>query len=80
MTDVYLAGGCFPAAVTVVVALSVAMGELVGAVSGRPTSLLLLLPRGDTERPGLDQDGDVYAGVGGGASADVRTRQIAGRG
>ena len=75
--DAYLVGVFSLAAVALVVSLTVALTELLRAVRRRPTASVLL-PRGDTERPGLDQDGRAYAGVGGGASADARTGRAPG--
>lgn len=77
--DAYLLGVFSLAAVTFVLSLTVAVAEVVRAVRRRSTRFVLL-PRGGTERPGLHQDGGAYAGVGGGASADARTRQSAGGG
>ena len=77
--DAYLVGVFSLAAVTLVLAITVAANELLRA-RRRPHRRSVFLPRGDTERPGPDQDGGAYAGVGGGASADARTRQSAGRG
>ncbi len=77
--DTYLVGVFTLAAVALVLSLTVALTELLRAVGRRPTASVLL-PRGDTERPGLDHDGRAYAGVGGDAPADARTRQSAGSG
>ena len=77
--DAYLVGVFSLAAVTLVLAITVAANELLRA-QRRPHRRSVFLPRGDTERPGPDQDGGAYAGVGGGASADARTRQSAGGG
>jgi hypothetical protein len=77
--DGYLVGVFSLAAVALVLSLTVAATELLRATRHRHAGAVLL-PRGDTERPGLDQDGSAYAGVGGGASADARLRQSAGCG
>ena len=62
-----------------VLSLTVAVTEVVRAVRRRSTTSVLL-PRGDTERLGLDQDGGAYAGVGRGRARGRPHRQSAGSG
>jgi len=77
--DAFLVGVFSLAAVTLVLALTVAANELLHA-RRRPHRRSVFLPRGDTNRPGPDQDGGAYAGVGGGAAADGPHRQSVGSG